>query len=324
MPKTLKIGSLTLKNRLISAPMAGISDAPFRELCCRFGASLAVSEMVDVNRSSWTTTSMLRRTSNRPNRIKAVQIVGSDPKEMAAIAKWNEDNGAHLIDINMGCPAKKINKKLAGSALLQYPILVEQILTCVVNAVQLPVTLKIRTGWDIAHRNFLEIARLAENCGIAALTLHGRTRACFFSGQAEYDSIKQVKESIRIPVIANGDITSPQKAKEVFDYTGADAIMIGRAAQGNPWIFEQIEHYLDHGSVPNQTSFQNRISLIQEHMDALYLLYGEYKGVRIARKHVSWYLINTPQSKQFRRLFNAAETAKAQFTALEAFFNTLH
>lgn len=325
MSKRVAIGPLLLKNRLIAAPMAGVSDFPFREICCRFGAALAISEMVDIQRSTnQSSASTLQRIATQSDRIKAVQLVGSDPDEMAAMAYWNEKNDVQLIDINMGCPAKKINKKVAGSALLQYPMRVEQILIRVIQAVTIPVTLKIRTGWDKEHRNFLDIAHMAEQCGVAAITIHGRTRACLFSGQAEYDSIKKVKENVRIPVIANGDITSPQKAKYVLEYTGADAIMIGRAAQGNPWIFGQIEQYLEQGILAHDVSIQDKIGVILEHVEALHLLYGEYKGVRIARKHVSWYLKNTPESEKFRRLFNVTETAQGQLDTLEAFFNTLH
>lgn len=305
--------------------MAGISDRPFRSLCCEFGAAMAISEMLLANKAIWhSNKSVLKRAGCTDDTIKAVPIVGSDPDEMAAVAKFNAARGAQLIDINMGCPAKKVNKKLAGSALLQYPMLVERILSRVVNAVNVPVTLKIRTGWDKNNRNFLEIGKLAENCGIAALTIHGRTRACLFSGVAEYDSIREAKKTITIPVIANGDITSPEKAKSVLKYTQADAIMIGRAAQGNPWIFEEIAHYLQSGELPVTKSLGEKSLHIMAHLDALHALYGKHQGVRIARKHINWYLKGCSGSEKFRRLFNAIDTAKAQFTALEAFFNTLH
>lgn len=321
----LKIGHLELSNRLIAAPMAGISDLPFRRLCCEMGAGMAVSEMLLANSDLWHThKSSLRMASKQEDHIRAVQIVGADPHEMAIAAELSQASGAQLIDINMGCPAKKVNKKLAGSALLQYPILVEQILSTVVKSVDIPVTLKIRTGWNKDNQNCLEIAKIAEGSGISALTIHGRTRACLFNGEAEYDSIRRVKQHIHIPVIANGDITSPEKAKAVLEYTGADGLMIGRGAQGNPWIFEQIDYYLRHGKLLQKKSLIEKAPLIKDHVRALHNLYGEYKGLRIARKHVSWYLQDYAQSEQFRRLFNAIDNAEQQFIALEAFFSTTH
>ncbi|QIQ21170.1 tRNA dihydrouridine synthase DusB [Zophobihabitans entericus] len=320
----LKIGNLTLQNRLIAAPMAGISDRPFRALCYQMGAGMTVSEMLLANEDVWhTNKSTLRMVSQDEPGIRAVQIVGSDPEEMAKAAKLNEEHGAQLIDINMGCPAKKVNKKLAGSALLQYPTLVQSILSAVVSAVNVPVTLKIRTGWDIINKNCLEIAQIAEDCGIKALTIHGRTRACLFNGEAEYDSIKKVKQAISIPVIANGDITSPQKAKMVLEYTGADALMIGRAAQGKPWIFNDIQHYLQSGVVMPDKTIDEVEQIVTEHTHVLHQFYGDYKGLRIARKHVSWYLQGYTGNEQFRRLFNAIDETSQQFIALKAFFNTL-
>lgn len=245
----MRIGQYQLRNRLIAAPMAGITDRPFRTLCYEMGAGLTVSEMMSSNPQVWESDkSRLRMVHIDEPGIRTVQIAGSDPKEMADAARINVESGAQIIDINMGCPAKKVNRKLAGSALLQYPDVVKSILTEVVNAVDVPVTLKIRTGWAPEHRNCEEIAQLAEDCGIQALTIHGRTRACLFNGEAEYDSIRAVKQKVSIPVIANGDITDPLKARVVLDYTGADALMIGRAAQGRPWIFREIQHYLDTGS----------------------------------------------------------------------------
>lgn len=244
----MRIGQYQLRNRLIAAPMAGITDRPFRTLCYEMGAGLTVSEMMSSNPQVWESDkSRLRMVHIDEPGIRTVQIAGSDPKEMADAARINVESGAQIIDINMGCPAKKVNRKLAGSALLQYPDVVKSILTEVVNAVDVPVTLKIRTGWAPEHRNCEEIAQLAEDCGIQALTIHGRTRACLFNGEAEYDSIRAVKQKVSIPVIANGDITDPLKARAVLDYTGADALMIGRAAQGRPWIFREIQHYLDTG-----------------------------------------------------------------------------
>lgn len=237
----MRIGHYQLRNRLIAAPMAGITDRPFRTLCYEMGAGLTVSEMMSSNPQVWESDkSRLRMVHVDEPGIRTVQIAGSVPEEMAAAARINVESGAQIIDINMGCPAKKVNRKLAGSALLQYPDQVKSILTAVVKAVDVPVTLKIRTGWEPEHRNCVEIAQLAEECGIQALTIHGRTRACLFNGDAEYDSIRAVKQKVSIPVIANGDITDPLKARAVLDYTGADALMIGRAAQGRPRIFREI------------------------------------------------------------------------------------
>ena len=255
--------------------------------------------------------------------IRSVQIAGADPELMAQAAQFNVDNGAQIIDINMGCPAKKVNKKLAGSALLQYPQLVEEIVKAVVAAVDVPVTLKIRTGWDTDNRNGVEIAKIAERNGIASLAVHGRTRACMYKGEAEYATIRDIKRSISIPVVANGDITSPEKAKQVLEYTGADAIMIGRAAQGRPWIFREIDHYLrtgEHMPVPELSEVQ---SILMEHLVNLHQFYGEPMGARIARKHVSWYLQAHDQEGQFRRVFNALETPNEQIEALEQYFKTL-
>ena len=252
--------------------------------------------------------------------IRTVQIAGSVPDEMAQAARINVENGAQIIDINMGCPAKKVNRKLAGSALLQYPEQVKSILNAVVNAVDVPVTLKIRTGWDPEHRNCVEIAQLAEDCGIQALTIHGRTRACLFQGNAEYRSIRAVKQKVSIPVIANGDITDPLKARAVLDYTGADALMIGRAAQGRPWIFREIQHYLDTGELLSPLPLAEVKRLLCAHIRELHSFYGEAKGYRIARKHVSWYLQEHAPDDQFRRTFNAIEDASEQLEALEAYF----
>ncbi len=320
----LTIGNITLKNNLIAAPMAGISDRPFRNLCHRFGAGMTVSEMFLANSDIWhTQKSSLRMVSNDDVGIRAVQIVGSDPDEMAKAAELNVKQGAQLIDINMGCPAKKVNKKLAGSALMQYPVLVEQILRQVVNAVDVPVTLKIRTGWDESHKNCLEIAQIAEQCGINAITIHGRTRACLFKGEAEYTSIKRVKQAVTIPVIANGDITTPQQAKAVLNYTQADAVMIGRAAQGRPWIFEEIAFYLQHGRLKKDKTIDEVQEIIFTHLDELYQFYGEYKGLRIARKHVNWYTKSYADSDQFRRLFSVLDNTSEQIKTLKAFFSQI-
>ncbi len=287
----MRIGHHQLRNRLIAAPMAGITDRPFRTLCYEMGAGLTVSEMMSSNPQVWESDkSRLRMVHIDEPGIRTVQIAGSVPEEMADAARLNVESGAQIIDINMGCPAKKVNRKLAGSALLQYPYQVKSILTAVVSAVDVPVTLKIRTGWSPEHRNCVEIAQLAEDCGIQALTIHGRTRACLFNGEAEYDSIRAVKQKVSIPVIANGDITDPLKARAVLDYTGADALMIGRAAQGRPWIFREIQHYLDTGELLAPLPLAEVKRLLCSHVRELHDHYGQAKGYRIARKHVSWYL----------------------------------
>ncbi|RUO19031.1 tRNA dihydrouridine synthase DusB [Aliidiomarina iranensis] len=321
----MRIGSYQLANNVLLAPMAGITDLPFRRLCVELGAGMAVSEMLSSNPRVWDTAKSRARMvhSNEPG-IRSVQIAGSDPEMMASAAQHNVAEGAQIIDINMGCPAKKVNKKLAGSALLQDPELVERILHSVVNAVDVPVTLKIRTGWAPEHRNGVTIAKIAEQAGIQALAVHGRTRACMYKGFAEYDTIAAIKAAINIPVIANGDITSPQKAREVLDYTAADAVMVGRGAQGNPWIFREIVHYLRTGEMlaaPNGTEIAQ---VMKRHIRQLHELHGEHRGMRIARKHIGWYmqgnLQQAPGSSDFRREFNTLESAEAQLAALEHYF----
>ncbi|CAO95319.1 tRNA dihydrouridine synthase DusB [Erwinia tasmaniensis] len=320
----MRIGNHQLRNRLIAAPMAGITDRPFRTLCYAMGAGMTVSEMLSSNPEVWASDkSRLRMVHSDEPGIRTVQIAGCDPTEMAGAARINAASGAQVIDINMGCPAKKVNRKMAGSALLQHPELVKSILSAVVNAVDVPVTLKIRTGWDSDNRNCVEIAQLAERCGIQALTIHGRTRACLFNGEAEYDSIRTVKQNVSIPVIANGDITDPHKARAVLDYTGADALMIGRAAQGRPWIFREIQHYLDTGELLAPMPLAEVKRLLIGHLRELHDFYGQRKGYRIARKHVSWYLQEHAPNDQFRRTFNAIEDASEQLEALEAYFENL-
>ncbi|CAH9053137.1 tRNA-dihydrouridine synthase B [Pseudoalteromonas holothuriae] len=320
----MRIGPYQLDNNIIVAPMAGITDRPFRQLCRRLGAGLAVSEMMSSNPKVWKTDkSMNRMDHSGESGIRSVQIAGADPALMAQAAQFNVANGAQIIDINMGCPAKKVNKKLAGSALLQYPELVEQIVQAVVNAVEVPVTLKIRTGWDTQNRNGVEIAKIAEQNGIASLAVHGRTKACMYKGEAEYATIKDIKRSVTIPVVANGDITSAQKAKQVLDYTGADAIMIGRAAQGRPWIFREIDHFLQTGKQLPTPEISEVRSILMEHLTNLHQFYGEPMGARIARKHVSWYLQAHDQAGQFRRVFNVLEMPNEQIDALEQYFKTL-
>ncbi|MGG5574097.1 tRNA dihydrouridine synthase DusB [Vibrio diazotrophicus] len=320
----MKIGNYQLKNNLIVAPMAGVTDRPFRELCLQYGAGMAVSEMMSSNPALWNTDkSKNRMVHEGESGIRSVQIAGSDPQLMADAAQFSVENGAQIIDINMGCPAKKVNKKLAGSALLRFPDLIEEILKTVVDAVNVPVTLKTRTGWDTDNKNCVYIAQLAENCGIQALALHGRTRACMYKGEAEYDSIKAAKEAITIPVIANGDIDSPEKAKYVLEYTGADALMIGRPAQGRPWIFQEIQHYLENGTTMPDLPLEEVKSIMLGHVTALHGFYGEYLGPRIARKHVGWYLKEHEEASEFRRTFNAIEAASLQLEALEGYFDNV-
>ena len=317
----MRIGQYQLRNRLIAAPMAGITDRPFRTLCYEMGAGLTVSEMMSSNPQVWESDkSRLRMVHIDEPGIRTVQIAGSDPKEMADAARINVESGAQIIDINMGCPAKKVNRKLAGSALLQYPDVVKSILTEVVNAVDVPVTLKIRTGRAPEHRNCEEIAQLADDCGLPVLTVVGLTLAGLFNGEAEYDSIRAVKQKVSIPVIANGDITDLLKARAVLDYTGADALMIGRAAQGRPWIFREIQHYLDTGELLPPLPLAEVKRLLCAHVRELHDFYGPAKGYRIARKRVSWYLQEHAPNDQFRRTFNAIEDASEQLEALEAYF----
>ncbi|MBN8444381.1 MAG: tRNA dihydrouridine synthase DusB [Gammaproteobacteria bacterium] len=320
----MRIGSYELSNNVICAPMAGVTDFTFRELCRRFGAGLAVSEMMSSNPLVWQSEKSLKRMSHSDETgIRSVQIAGSDPQQMAEAAQFNVEHGAQIIDINMGCPAKKVNKKLAGSALLQFPELVEEIVQAVVGAVNVPVTLKIRTGWDPEHRNGVQIARIAEDNGIQALAVHGRTKACMYKGEAEYDTIRAIKQAVSIPVIANGDITSAQKARFVLDYTGADAIMIGRAAQGRPWIFREVVHYLKTGTELPAPEISAVQEILLEHVRGLHQLYGDLLGPRIARKHVGWYLAEQDREGLFRSEFNGIEQASTQLDALNVYFEQL-
>src|SRR6185437_11234397 len=286
----LKIGPIHLKNNLIVAPMAGVTDRPFRSLCKRMGAGMAVSEMVASNSLLWGSEKTIRR-GNHEGEVepKVIQIAGADPDMMAEAARYNVDKGADIVDINMGCPAKKICNVYAGSALLQDEPLVARIVDAVVKAVDVPVTLKIRTGWNKQNRNALRIAKIAEDHGIQSLAMHGRTRACMYTGHAEYDTIRAVKQAVRIPVIANGDITTPEKARFVLEYTGADAVMIGRAAQGRPWIFREIEHFLATGTHLAPPEASEIREVLVGHLHDLYAFYGYERGVRVARKHIGWY-----------------------------------
>ncbi len=304
--------------------MAGVTDRPFRQLCKKMGAGLAVSEMVTSN-SLLYGSEKTRRRANHEGEVDpiSVQIAGADPSMMAEAAKYNVDNGAQIIDINMGCPAKKICNVMAGSALLKDEPLVSQILKAVVGAVDVPVTLKIRTGWDKDNRNAVSVAKMAEDIGIQALAMHGRTRACLYKGDAEYDTIAAVKDAINIPLMANGDITTPEKAKHVLDYTGADAVMIGRAAQGRPWIFREIDHFLKTGTHLLPPTVDEIHTVMLEHLHDLYAFYGELTGMRVARKHISWYTKGLSGSAAFRHHMNSLESTALQLEAISDFFAEL-
>lgn len=317
----MQIGNYKLENNLILAPMAGVTDRPFRQLCKQLGAGMAVSEMVSSNSLLRGSAKTLRRANHEGESLpRSVQIAGADPTMMAEAARFNEAQGAEIIDINMGCPAKKVCNVLAGSALLKNERLVAQILEATVKAVSIPVTLKIRTGWDPQHKNGVTIAKIAAQSGIQALAVHGRTRSCFFKGEAEYDTIAAIKAAVNIPVIANGDIETPEKAKQVLDLTKADAVMIGRAAQGRPWIFREIAHYLNTGAyLPEPTTLEIK-TLLLRHMENLYHFYGTDTGAMVARKHVSWYSKGQSDSARFRDHFNRLETPDAQIDAIETFF----
>ena len=320
----MHIGPYELKNNLVLAPMAGVTDRPFRQLCKQLGAGLAVSEMVSSNSLLWGSAKTLRR-ANHEGEVepKSVQIAGAEPSMMAEAARHNVDNGAHIIDINMGCPAKKVCNVMAGSALLQDEDLVKRILDAVVGGVDVPVTLKIRTGWDKSHRNGIRVAQIAEQAGIQALSIHGRTRACGYSGEAEYDTIRSIKQAVAIPVIANGDIRTPAKAREVLDYTGVDAVMIGRAAQGRPWIFREIEHFLATGRHLSEPSVEEIRAIMLGHLHNLYDFYGDHTGVRVARKHISWYSKGQPAGAVFRDRVNRLETVTEQLALTREFFDRL-
>lgn len=321
----LKIGPYQLENQLILAPMAGVTDLPFRRLCRRHGAGMAVSEMVIADPAFWKTRKSKHRLdhSGETGPI-SVQIAGGDPQMLAHAARLNAEKGAQIIDINMGCPAKKVCNKAAGSALMKDEALVEKILNDVVAAVDVPVTLKTRTGWNTENKNVMTIAKMAEQAGIAALAIHGRTRACAYRGEAEYDTIAEVKQQLSIPVLANGDITSPQKAKQILEHTKADGLLIGRAAQGRPWIFQEITHYLEHGEILPEKATSEIHAIVHEHLQALHAFYGEVMGVRIARKHLGWYLQMDPANKAFRSRFNQAEAPEEQLELVAQYFNFEH
>ena len=320
----MRIGPYAIEPRVILAPMAGVTDKPFRLLCKRMGAGLAVSEMTISDPRFWTTAKSRTRMDHagEPDPI-SVQIAGTDPVALAEAARYNVDHGAQIIDINLGCPAKKVCNVLAGSALMRDPLLVARIVEGVVRAVDVPVTLKIRTGWDADNRNAPQIARIAEDAGIAALAVHGRTRDQHYTGAAEYDTIAQIKSLLRIPVIANGDIDSPQKAAFVLNATKADAVMVGRAAQGRPWLLGQIAHYLATGeSQPDPTLSEIR-DILLGHLQALHAHYGEASGVRIARKHLGWYAKDRPENAAFRAVVNRAQTAEEQLRLTRDYFDAL-
>ena len=319
----MQIGPHLLRNNVFVAPMAGVTDRPFRQLCKQLGAGYAVSEMAASNPRLWATEKSSRRTDHTGEMDpKAVQIAGADPKDLADCARFNVERGAQIIDINMGCPVKKVCNSWCGSALLQNEALVKEIVEAVVGAVDVPVTLKFRTGWNRENKNALRIARIAEDAGIAMLTLHGRTRADGYTGDAEYDMIAAVKQSVAIPVVANGDITTPEKAKFVLDYTGADAVMIGRAAQGRPWIFREIEHFLRTGTHLPSPYVDEVRALMDEHLRAHYAFYGEYLGVRTARKHIGWYVRDLEGGEDFRQKMNLMESTDEQLIAVDQFFES--
>ena len=320
----MQIGPHQISNRLILAPMAGVTDRPFRQLCKRLGAGMAVSEMVSSNSLLWGSEKTKRRANHDGETDpRSVQIAGSIPEMMAEAAKHNADNGAQIIDINMGCPAKKVCNVMAGSALLQNESLVADILSAVVKSVDIPVTLKIRTGWDRENRNAPTIARIAEESGIQSLAIHGRTRTDAYKGDAEYDTIADVKSRIGIPVVANGDISTPEKARFVLNYTGADAVMIGRAAQGRPWIFREINHFLDTGEILAEPSLVEIRDILLEHLANLYEFYGEFTGVRVARKHIAWYSKGQAHGAEFRRAVTRLESSAEQLTMVQDFFYKL-
>ena len=321
----MQIGPYKLVNNLVLAPMAGVTDRPFRQLCKQLGAGMAVSEMVSSNSLLWGSEKTKRRADHDGEvEPRNVQIMGAAPKLMADAARYNVDNGAQIIDINMGCPAKKVCNVMAGSALLRDEELVTRILEAVVGAVpEVPVTLKFRTGWDRDNRNGVTIARIAESVGIQSLAIHGRTRADGYTGEAEYDTIAAIKASVNIPVIANGDITSPEKARHVLDYTGADGLMIGRAAQGRPWIFREIAHYLATGEKLPEPGAQDVRDILIGHLHNLYAFYGEYTGVRMARKHISWYSKGQRHGAAFRQEVNRVESAEQQLNMVRNFFDRI-
>lgn len=318
----MQIGCYQLTAPVALAPMAGITDKPFRQLCREFGAGWAVSEMITSDPSLQFTRKTLQRADYKgESGIKVVQIAGSEPQQLAEAARYNVARGADVIDINMGCPAKKVCNVLSGSALLQNESLVEAILQAVVNAVDVPVTLKTRLGWDDEHRNILTIAHLAQEAGIAALAVHGRTRTQMYRGEASYDLIAQVRQQINLPLWVNGDITSPQKALKVWQQTEADGVMVGRAAQGQPWLFRDLVHYHQYGCLPPSLTVAEHAQVIIGHIVAMHQFYGDITGVRIARKHIGWYVAALPQGEHFRKQVNSVNDAKIQLQLINDFLD---
>jgi tRNA-dihydrouridine synthase B len=315
-----RVGAFTLPNRVFAAPMAGVTDRPFRRLCRQLGAGHLVSEMAASNPQLWASEKTMRRLNHdgEPGPV-AVQLAGADPEILAQAARFNVERGAQIIDINMGCPAKKVCDVACGSALLKDEGLVERILAEIVRAVDVPVTLKYRTGWDPGHRNAVAIARRARDAGIAMLTLHGRTRACGFRGTAEYETIRAVKSSVDVPVVANGDIDTPEKARDVLAFTGADAVMIGRAAQGRPWIFREIDHFLRTGAELAPPTVEELRPLLAAHLDDHHRFYGEFLGVRTARKHIIWYTARLTGGAFFCERMNCIESCAEQARAVDEF-----
>jgi tRNA-dihydrouridine synthase B len=325
----MQIGPYTIDPAVALAPMAGVTDKPFRQLCKRLGAGLATSEMTTSDPRLWQTRKSRLRMDHGGERDAAhpqpvsVQIAGYDPAMLADAARYNADQGAQIIDINMGCPAKKVCNVYAGSALLQDEPLVARILAAVVSAVNVPVTLKIRTGWNRENRNGVRVARIAQDSGIAALAVHGRTRADLYEGEAEYDTIAAIKDAVDVPVFANGDVDTPQKARAVFAYTGCDGLLIGRSAQGRPWIFREIAHYLATGELLAPPPPEQVRDILCGHLEALYAFYGETQGVRIARKHLGWYAKDRPENAAFRSIVNRAESAAEQLRLTRLYFDAL-
>jgi len=320
----MRIGPYLIDPPIGLAPMAGVTDKPFRLLCKRLGAGLATTEMTTSDPRLWMTRKSLKRMDHagEPDPV-SVQIAGYDPAMLADAARYNADQGAQIIDINMGCPAKKVCNVYAGSALLQDEPLVARILVAVVGAVDVPVTLKIRTGWNRDNKNGVRIAKVAQECGIAALAVHGRTRADLYEGEAEYETIAAIKQAVSIPVLANGDVDTPQQARAVLDYTRCDGLLIGRAAQGRPWIFREIAHYLATGALLAPPDADEVCTILSGHLEALYAFYGEQQGVRIARKHLGWYAKDRPENAAFRAVANRAETAHEQLRLTHEYFSAL-
>lgn len=317
---TLRIGSHVLPTNVLLAPMAGVTDRPFRILCRRLGAGLAASEMLTADTRLWESEKSRRRMDHAGEpRPRVVQIAGFDPGMMADAARRNVDAGADIIDINMGCPAKKVCNRLAGSALLRDEALVARILERVVRATPAPVTLKTRTGWDTEHKNGVRIAKMAEDCGIQALAIHGRTRADLYQGDAEHETVRAIKAGVRIPVFANGDIDSPQRARAVLESTGCDGVMIGRAAQGRPWIFGEVNFFLTTGRIRAALPLQMVRDIMRAHLEDLYAFYGDEVGLRVARKHLSWYCRQHPGNDALRKRLMQLGTAQEQLSAMELF-----